>query len=196
MTFMRRANKTSTKAHSHVHARSYFGELDSAVVLDWLNSRRRPQNDPIEKLLEFNQQLPIEATKHQVSRYLAGLVSRVKFAVAPVLAHAAPDHWRIDWKLVGKMDPEQGLALTRLLHMADQGLIGRVRKCAKKACGKWFYARFEHQRFHASKCQQETFKTSPEWKKQRAEYMKRLRQQKKLRQRRQLELSKRKGHKR
>src|SRR2546427_12025010 len=103
MLFMWRANKTSQKAHSHVHARSYFGEFDAAVVVDWLNSKRKLPNDPIEKLLAFNLQLPIQATEHQVSTYLAGLVRRAKLAVAPVLAGAAPDKWRMGWKLVGNM---------------------------------------------------------------------------------------------
>jgi len=193
---MRRAIKPPKNAHSHVHARSYFGELGAAVVVDWLNSRRKLANDPIEKLLEFNSQLPLQATEHQIDAYLSALVRRAKFAVAPVLVNAAPDKWRIDWKLVGKMDAQQGLALTRLLHMADQGLIGRVRKCAKESCGRWFYAKFEHQRFHAKRCQQEKFKTSPEWQEQRREYMKQLRHEKKLRERRLLRGPKRNGHRR
>jgi hypothetical protein len=193
MLLMWRANKTPQKARSHVHAKSYFGELDAAVVVNWLNSKRKLAGDPIEKLVELNQQLPIQATEHQIETFLGRLVRRAKVAVAPVLKSAAPDYWQIEWKPVGRMDPEQGLALIRLLHMADKGLIGRVRKCAKEACGKWFYAKFEHQRFHSERCQQETFKTSPAWKKQRAEYMKRLRQEKKLRERKWMRGDKRQG---
>jgi hypothetical protein len=193
---MWRANKTMKKAPSHVHERSYFGESDASVVVEWLNSKRKLPGDPIEKLLEFNSQLPIQATEQQVETYLARLVRRSKLAVAPVLISAAPDVWRIDWRLVGRMDPEQGLALVKLLHLADKGLIGRMRKCAKKDCPKWFYAKFEHQRFHETQCQQETFKTSPEWRKQRAEYMKRLRQEKKLQERKWLRGTKRKVGKR
>jgi hypothetical protein len=196
MLSMRRAIKTTKKAPSHVHAKSYFGEQDAELVIAWLNSRRRPPNDPLAKLVEFNQQLPIQATEHQLRAYLADHVRRAKFAVAPVLVDAAPDRWRIDWRLVGNMNPEQGLALVKLLHLADKGLIGRVRKCGKKTCGRWFYARFETQRFHTERCQQETFKTSPEWREQRREYMKRLRQEKKLRERKWLRESKRKGGKR
>jgi hypothetical protein len=178
-----------------VHAKSYFGEEDAELVIAWLNSRRRLPNDPLEKLLEFNQRLPIQATEHQVSTYLADLVRRAKFAVAPALVDAAPDKWRIDWKLVGNMDPTQGLALVKLLHLADKGLIGRVRKCGKRTCGRWFYARFETQRFHSERCQQENFKRSPEWREQRREYMKRLRQEKKLREQKCLREAKRKAGK-
>lgn len=162
-------------------------------MVDWLNSKRKLPGDPIEKLLELNQQLPIQATEHDIERYLGQLVRRSRFAVAPVLKSATPRQWGIKWQLVGKMDPEQGLALTKLLHLAEQGLIGRVRKCAKSSCEIWFYAKFEHQRCNSMRCQRETFKTSPEWKRQRREYMKRLRQEKKLRERRLLRRSKRKG---
>src|SRR6185369_8168423 len=120
-------------------------------------------------------------TEQEVGSYLAGLVRRSKLAVAPVLVGARPDQWRIDWRLVGSMHPLQGLALVKLLHLADRGLIGRVRKCGRNHCGKWFFARFQHQRFHSERCQQETFKSDPEWKKQRAEYMKDLRHKEALR---------------
>jgi hypothetical protein len=193
MQTMRRANKTSAKAHCHVHAKSYYGEMDASVVIDWLNSTAKKSlgdGDPVASLVEMNQQLPLEVTDHEVRTYLASIVRKSKLAVAPVLGVVAPDRWEVDWRLVGKMPPMLGLAIVKLLHLADKGLIGRVRKCAKEPCGKWFYAKFEHQRFHSMRCQQETFKTSPEWKRQRREYMKRLRQEKKLRERRQLELAK------
>jgi hypothetical protein len=180
---MSRAFKTRNKAQSHVHERnySYWGEFDAKPLIDWLNSKEILPNDPVEKLLTLNRQLPIESTEQEVRTYLAGLVRRSKLAVAPVLLHARPDRWQIDWKLVGNMDHSQGLALVKLLHLADRGLIGRVKKCARSHCGKWFFARFQHQRFHSERCQQETFKSDPEWKKQRAEYMKELRHKEKSR---------------
>jgi hypothetical protein len=175
------AVKPMPKSHSHVHDRSYFGEFDAEPVIDWLNTKTRPAGDPVETLLKLNSRLPIEAREHNVRDYLSRIVRRSKVAVAPVLISAARDKWRIDWRLVGNMHPLQGLALIKLLHLADRGLIGRLRKCTSGECAKWFYARFEHQRFHSARCQQETFRSDPEWKKQRAEYMKELRQTKKLR---------------
>jgi hypothetical protein len=206
MLLMGRANKTRQKAQSHVHAKSYFGEFDASVVVDWLNSKDRPQaNDPVETLLKMNQGLPFAT--NELKDYLAELVRRSKLAVAPVLGTVGSDRWEVDWRLVGRMPPMVGLAIVKLLHLADKGLIGRVRQCAEEhteqtgprtsktvRCEKWFYARFEHQRFHSTQCQERTFKTSPTWKKQRAEYMKRLRQEKKLRERKWMRGSpKRKG---
>jgi len=181
------------KAHSHVHERSYFGEFDAAPLLQWLNHKARPAGDPVETLLTMNTQLPLEVTEADVRSYLAGIVRLSKLAVAPVLVSAQPGKWSVDWKLVGRLPPLAGLAFVKVLHLADRGLIGRVRKCAAKDCGIWFYARFEHQRFHTERCQQETFRRDPDWKKQRAEYMKQLRHEKKMRERRWLRPPKRKG---
>ena len=170
---------TMSRRSSHVHARKYFGELDASLVVSWLNSKRRPPNDPVEKLIDFNRQLPIQVKEHQVETYLADIVRKTGFAVAPVLVSAKPNRWRMKWNPVGTMDSEQYLALWKLLHLAEKGLIGKLKECAKKSCGRWFYARFKHQRFDSEKCQQETFKTNPEWRKKRARYMKQLRREKK-----------------
>jgi hypothetical protein len=180
------------KAHSHVHARSYFGEFDAGPLVEWLNTKGRPAGDSVETLLEMNGQLPLETTEHELRSYLAETVRLSKLAVAPVLISARPGEWSVDWKLVGKMVPLQGLAFVKALHLADRGLIGRVRKCAAKDCGIWFYGKFEHQRFHSERCQQETFRRDPDWKQRRASYMKELRHEKKMRERRGLRPAKRK----
>jgi hypothetical protein len=192
---MGRANKTSKKAHSHVHGRSYFGEFDGNVVVDWLNSKRRPQGDPIEKLIELNVGRPFKSIEEDVDTYLRRLIRRSKFALAPLIKSAVPGHWEIAWNSVGDMDHDQSLALVKLLHLANEGLIGRVRRCARKECGTWFYAKFDHMRFHSKTCQESTFKSSPEWREARRSYMRRERHNQKQRMKRQLELSKRKAGK-
>lgn len=178
----------------HVHAKKYFGEFDAMPVVRWLNSKQRPAGDVVEKLIQWNRELPIRGTvgslspvkERKVQRYLATIVRETKFAVAPVLASAKRDEWRIDWKPVGNMDHEQYLALWKLLYLAEKGKIGSLRPCAKETCrcpdtGRpwWFYVRFKHQRFHSEQCQQETFKSRPSWKKKRAKDMKKYRRDKK-----------------
>jgi hypothetical protein len=185
--------KPMPNAHSHMHERSYFGEFDAEPLLEWLNHKARPARDPVQTLLGLNGELPLKATEQELRSYLADIVRRSELAVAPVLVSARPDKWSVEWRLVGKMPPLLGLAFVKVLHLADRGLIGRVRKCGKKECGEWFYARFEHQRFHSARCQQGAFRSDPDWKKQRAEYMKRLRQDKKMREQKWLGAPRRKG---
>jgi len=63
-------------------------------------------------------------------------------------------------------------AVARIVELCHEGLIDRVRLCA---CGMWFYAKFSHQKFHSTTCQQKDYRASPVWKAHRAQYMKRNR---------------------
>src|SRR6266496_1284464 len=40
----------------------------------------------------------------------------------------------------------------------------RIMECN---CGKWFYAKFEHQKYCSSKCREKAFRSTPEWKEYR-----------------------------
>jgi hypothetical protein len=171
------------KPLSHLHARSYFGDTDAAPVITWLNSNARPGGDRVEKLLELNGQRDVLHAEQRIGSYLARLVRATKLAVAPVLISVTPTRWQIDWRLVGRMGPAQGLAVIKLLHLADKGLLAQIRKCARRECHVWFFARFRHQLFCSAKCQQQTFRADPAWKKKHAEDMRRLRHQKRLQER-------------
>jgi len=193
------------KRQRHGHTRSYFGEFDSGPLLDWLNRKDRPANDPVEKLVRLDASVGDARTiivgqdaAEELRSTVAAVVRRFKVAVAPLVGAVTPGSWEVTWRLVGKMPPLQGLALVKLLHLADKGLAGRVRQCAWQECAKWFFARFSHQECCSGRCQQSRVRSTEQWKKQRREYMQRLRAENKQREKRQLELSKskRKGHKR
>lgn len=184
-----------TNATSHLHAKEYWGELDAAPLTEWLNSKHRPAGDPIEKLVRLNSELaaPLGEAAEEIRSIVSTLVRRSKLATAPVVGNIMPRRWEISWGLVGNMAPAQALALVKLIHLADKGLLGRVRKCEQRECGRWFFARFRHQLFDSAKCQQQTFRADPAWKQRHAEQMRRLRHEKKLQEQRWL---KRKGKKR
>jgi hypothetical protein len=54
-----------------------------------------------------------------------------------------------------------------IVRLGERGLLGRVRTCPR--CEKWFYAKFNHQRFCSKKCQLQHYQTSEEWKRRRRE---------------------------
>jgi hypothetical protein len=54
-----------------------------------------------------------------------------------------------------------------IVRLGERGLLARVRTCAR--CGRWFYAKFNHQRFCGNKCQLLHYQTSEEWKARRRE---------------------------
>jgi len=55
----------------------------------------------------------------------------------------------------------------RIVRLGERGLLGRVRACDR--CKRWFYAKFNHQRFCGKKCQLQHYQTSEEWKRRRRE---------------------------
>lgn len=108
-----------------------------------------------------------------------------EYKLTPKLWQSSFDQWNINWTPARRVSPaskaegpfspvttEEAYALLKLLELAGQGLISRVKKCD---CGIWFYLRFPHQRFHLKECQQHRFRSDPTWKAKRREYMKRLR---------------------
>jgi hypothetical protein len=59
-------------------------------------------------------------------------------------------------------------AVSGVLHLAQQGVENRVMTCK---CGKWFYAKFSHQRFCGTPCQMRTFRKTDEFRANRRKYM-------------------------
>jgi hypothetical protein len=180
------------KRQSHVHAREYWGELDAAPLCEWLNAKNRPASDPVEKLLRLSgeRDTPLRAVVRETRDGVSALVRKYKIAVAPVVGDVRDGEWEVHWRLVGKMPPKQGLAFIKLLHLADKGLLARVRQCARKECARWYFARFEHQGFCSSRCQQLNAKSAESWKAKRREYMRQLRATKKQREKKWLAISK------
>ena len=101
--------------------------------------------------------------------------------------------WVVEWEPASRRDLARTQAFSSCIELARQGLLQRIKPCARKGCAKRFFARFAHQQFCSSKCQRAEIRSTEEWKKSRREYMKRLRSEGKLRERHRLELSKRKG---
>ena len=58
-------------------------------------------------------------------------------------------------------------AVFALSALADLQLLRRLRNCD---CSRWFYARFEHQRFCCAKCRERAFRTRPDEKEKRREW--------------------------
>lgn len=73
--------------------------------------------------------------------------------------------WTFGWySTSGSRDAEM---IFKIVRLGERGLLARVRTCAK--CGRWFYAKFNHQRFCGKKCQLQHYQTSEEWKARRRE---------------------------
>lgn len=173
---------TTSKRQSHVHEREFWGEAEAHGLIEWLDRANRPSGDPVEKLVRLasGSPDPLRNMPREIERTVSRLVRRAQFAMAPSVS-VAVDGWSVSWKLVGSMNPSQGRAFLSLLHLAEKGLLDRVRKCAWRECGLWFFGRFSHQLFHSGRCQQRAARSTEEWKAGRRAYMKRLRREQKQR---------------
>lgn len=63
----------------------------------------------------------------------------------------------------------EGDALQSIIKLAEEGFLGRVRTC--DVCGRWYFARFEHQLFCQTPCQQKNFRSTPKFRAQWRDYM-------------------------
>jgi hypothetical protein len=61
-------------------------------------------------------------------------------------------------------------AVFDLNQLAEDGLLLRIKKCV---CNRWFFARFEHQRFCSTRCREKAYRSSPAEKKKRREWARR-----------------------
>jgi len=73
------------------------------------------------------------------------------------------------WEKHLRMIPSEALEL--ILKLTQIGYLTRLRRCAR--CHKWLYARFRHQAFCSTKCQQKQYTDTEEFKAKRRVYMRR-----------------------
>ncbi len=82
-----------------------------------------------------------------------------------------------DWteRSLRPIDPSEAQAVVYLLNLAELGLIDRIRQCGW--CTTWFYARFKHQRFCKTECQQSAYAKTSDWREHRRDYMRKYRRE-------------------
>ena len=176
-----------TKLRSNV-LREYAGAEDGTHLTEILNRNQRKEKgrrlvrilELIAELLRLNKRL--QATPRSRSSPLIIATVRLHMAVykefknlrlhsriTPMMS--SPGHISFHWAPCRQTDFDEGRLL--ITHLAEQGLLDRVRQCGK--CRTWFYARFRHQQFCSTKCQTSHYKGSEEWKAHRREWMRNYR---------------------
>jgi endogenous inhibitor of DNA gyrase (YacG/DUF329 family) len=89
----------------------------------------------------------------------------------------SPSQWAVSWQGNLTSEWEKGLrmraseALELILKMTQVGDLTRLRRCPQ--CQKWLFARFRHQTFCSTQCQQKDYAQSDVWKAHRRAYMRR-----------------------
>lgn len=72
--------------------------------------------------------------------------------------------WSVGEALAGGQVIQEATAVHAAVRLADAGLLDRLQTCA---CGKWYFARFSHQRFCSPECRVTFWESSEERKEQK-----------------------------
>jgi len=190
--------RTMGKTPSHV-LRHSLGTYEGNLLTQWLNQPRRTQDHRrIERLLDnlamlfsvraegppegiaaMLQELGVQNRQIQVFKQCAKEVERelARYRMRPVLRTLdTTGKSKLAATLEFNWDcGESPAARAVLLIMSpgNLGLVQRMRRCHK--CNRWFYGKFSHQDFCSPKCQQTHYKSSPEWREHRKQYMRKYR---------------------
>jgi hypothetical protein len=101
-------------------------------------------------------------------------LSRYRFVPRPELRRRG---WVMNWQITRRTKQAwsdiEGIALEMILEFAIAKRLNRLRKCSN--CSEWIFAKFRHQMYCSTKCQQKHYGQSEESKRYRREYMKRYR---------------------
>jgi hypothetical protein len=172
------------KSRGHV----FQGQELAESVLGWLR-RQHPKNDRVEKLvrleLERAEFFPGVSADEDPSVEIVHLVNDTMRLWNFGLVHTATatlHDWTVAWKSrpSKRAGPEELLAFHNCCLLKQQGLLDRIRQCARPSCGEWFFAKFDHQNFHSDECRKAELSVDEARKEARRQYMRDLRSKKKV----------------
>jgi hypothetical protein len=190
---------SSRSAETKESARVYKGEADSRSLITWLNeTRNRTACSRVMRLIELFQ-IAAEKGQQLQSAKLAGESSlrnlldltrdaeRIQRDINRILKghRSYPHAWVSEFGIrparavvsrqkdsSDRMWPQNEFAAVEaVLHLVSLKLIWKVKQCR---CGRWFFRRFKHVRFHDPKCRQQEHRSSSEYKMKRNEHARNL----------------------
>jgi len=78
------------------------------------------------------------------------------------------NEWEIEDAVCGIRPAGESVAAHSIIELARRGLLDRLRQCD---CGKWYFARFAHQRSCSSTCRRRVYEKTEKFKTKRRKYM-------------------------
>jgi hypothetical protein len=170
---------------------SFAGQQEGAGLAEWLNDKetlrigadheeRRAEAHTRKRIAQLVQDLNTSAeTFIREGKPDAELGDRIDRELSRHVLRVKPLHVQDEGKYKTFAEPKwifgwysgagarTAEMIFRIVRLGERGLLGRVRRCSR--CEKWFYAKFNHQRFCGQKCQLQHYQTSEEWKRRRRE---------------------------
>ncbi len=175
--YSKRTNKAIQKIKSRVH--TFHGEEIAAPLVRWLNAGGGKLPGVVELIEIAERHHRTENPKLRALLLAKANAVLLDYRFAPVIDHLN-DRWEIEWHDAGKGGVgAQASAILLLLDLAEAGLARSVRRCEKDDCQQFFFARFDHQKFHSDKCRTAALASDPGRREARRHYMKELRRKRK-----------------
>jgi hypothetical protein len=153
---------------------------DMRAALGMYEPRWEPTPDgPFRRTISVEAGREYERLQRRINRTLS------YYRLSPEINFYQPPHltrWEVFWHVPGtrmvypavcNSEPD---AISAVLRLAEKGVVHRVREC--RQCGRWLFARFEHQEFCGQKCQLAHYHSSDQWKDHRREWMRDYRRKK------------------
>jgi hypothetical protein len=91
-----------------------------------------------------------------------------EYPTAPFFYPTYGREWVIEDAVVGDRPAGESVAAHSIILLAQQGLLDRIDLCD---CGKWYFARFRHQRCCSALCRRKFYEKTDEFREKRRKYM-------------------------
>lgn len=162
-----RKKKAKPKKHT------YFGEYHAKALLSWLYhpATNEAHRKIVLQLIELGRAYQ-DSTDRYARERLRGEINTtlcdLKFY--PIVADV-----KGIWTVLWEAEEFGGIAdaVRSWLELVSRGLLGRLKQCARKKCGKWLFAKFAHASFCSLECRDAAAKEDPGRHERRKEYERR-----------------------
>lgn len=173
---------------------TYFGEYHAKVLLNWLYHPATAEDHRkiVLRLIGLGRGYQ-DSTNRYAGELVKGEINTIlcdlKFYPIVVDIKKGTVTWEAE-EYGGMAD-----AIRSWLELVSRGLLGRLKQCACKKCGKWFFARFAHAFFCSLECRDAAAKEDPVRHENRKEYERKYYHEVLAQNRKNEPKPKRKGHK-
>jgi hypothetical protein len=179
----KQSSQTRQIDKSRVH--EFRGQNSAEMVIKWLKQPGIPLTGEVQKLIQFSTRLAGGdlSVGQEIVEHIADTVAKWKLGWAPVASFSTLDGLEIKWKPIADtrtVPPALWDAYWHAVQLLEQGLLHRIRQCARPGCEEWFFGKFDHQNFHSDACRIASLSTDEQRKEARRKYMRDLRAKKKL----------------
>jgi len=115
------------------------------------------------------------AERAKILKELNARLSRYKWHPTVVPSMERPTYLEVSYSFDAENHEEATENRAVVYLMRNTAKIHRIRLCRRPQCRKWFFAVIDHQKYCSENCRKRDAQQGPEFKRKRAEYMKKYR---------------------